>query len=90
MILETGINNIIDIYRMVRKINGTFEVFESSEIEYVFINSFESIDCDNFEVRIIINSNLHYKCILKGKNKDFISSLIKPEIRDQKIDTILS
>lgn len=87
IILEKGKNNIRDIWRL-----DTKEGYYSAEIGSVFINSFDSIDCGlGPEIRIVVNSDCHYKINLNsGKTQDFISSIIKPEIRDQKINTILS
>lgn len=88
IILEKGKNNICDITRLDTR-GGSYN---RTEIGSVFINSFDSIDCGlGPEIRIVVNSDCHYKINLKsGKTQDFISSIIKPEIRDQKINTILS
>jgi hypothetical protein len=89
IILEKGKNNIRDIWRLDRFDSGSFN---RTEIGSAFINSFDSIDCELVpEIRIVVNSDCHYKINVNfGKTQDFISSIIKPEIRDQKINTILS
>jgi len=88
IILEKGKNNIRDIWRLDRFDSGSFN---RTEIGSAFINSFDSIDYRRNEIRIVVNSDCHYKINVNfGKTQDFISSIIKPEIRDQKINTILS
>jgi len=88
IILEKSKNGIISIWRFIRTSNGV----NKTEIESVFINSFDSIDCDGIsEILIIVNSSCQYKINLEsGKTQDFISSIIKSEIRDEKINSILT
>jgi len=91
IILEKSKNGIISIWRFIRTSND-YGRFNKTEIESVFINSFDSIDCDGIsEILIIVNSNCQYKINLEsGKTQDFISSIIKSEIRDEKINSILT
>lgn len=91
IILEKGKNGIISIWRFIRTSND-HGYFNKTEIESVFINSFDSIDCDGIsEILIIVNSNCQYKINLGiGKTQDFISSIMKSEIRDEKINSILT
>jgi len=90
IILEKGKNNILDIWRLDRMSVGS-DSFNIKEVDSAFINSFDSIDYRRNEIRIVVNSDCHYKINVNfGKTQYFISSIIKLEIRDQKINTILS
>jgi len=92
MIFEKGKDDVSNILRMIRKSNdhGTFDAYE---VEIAIIPSYQSIDLDRFgsEISIIINSNVYYKiCYHHGVAKVKLVSLIKSEIRDGKINEVLS
>lgn len=88
MIFEKGKDGVNVIYRTVRD-HGV----ESYECQLVSIPSYQSIDLDKYgsEITIAINSNIIYKVsYTHGTAKDKFTQLIKSEIRDGKINEVLS
>lgn len=87
MIFEKGIDDVLSVTRKVIKSN------DYNECNFVIIPSFQSMDVDknNNEICIVINSNINYTIRYKyGTAMNKISSLIKSEVRDGKINDILS
>lgn len=91
MILEVGKNNIRDIRRKVRKSND-YGTFENTEVRVAYITEFASIDIssNNREATIVINSNIMYWVYYNSDAKQNIDSLLKVEVRDSKINSVIA
>lgn len=92
MIFEKSKDDVIRILRMVRKSND-YASFDAIECMMVVIPLYQSIDVDsgNSEVTVVVNSNTFYKVAYRhGTAKGKLDILIKSEIRDGKINEVLS
>ena len=91
MIIIQNNVDVSNITRLVRR-SDDYGHFDRVTVTKIFIKHFESIDINTQnDVRIVVNSNTHYEIRLKNQfpADDFIQTIIKSEIREEKINKIL-
>lgn len=89
MIVIEKKDNILNIVRYLT--NQSVGFSNNTSLEYIIINEYQSVDIDkqNNNIRFVINSNVMYDIFCRNAKSE-LTSILKSEFRDNKINQVLN